>query len=275
MNFFIKFLDVLDNARLDESPHSFGTFHFICLAICIAFTVFVCIRMKDCDERAVRIVLFCIWALVVVLETIKQFLFAYDGFENGAAVWDYAWYAFPFQFCSAIFYSLPFVVFLKEGKVRDAFIFFSAFYLFFGGVCVFAYPETCYVDLVFINLQTMVHHGLQIVVGALLMVRYREKLNIGNWAKSLIVFAAFLAVAMALNLTVPGFIDGDTFNMFFISPYFPCTLPVMEMFYSNLPNSLVPYPVFLCIYIFGFALVGFIIYNVARGIYKASQKKKA
>lgn len=40
------------------------------------------------------------------------------------------------------------------------------------------------------------------------------------------------------------------FNIFWISPYFPTKLPILSSF-----RPLVPYPLFLMIYIFGFILI--------------------
>jgi hypothetical protein len=61
---------------------------------------------------------------------------------------------------------------------------------------------------------------------------------------------------MLLNAIVPTFTN-DTFNMFFISWKYPCTLPVLSDIYPK-----VPYIIFLLIYIVGFAIAGFIIYNI-------------
>jgi hypothetical protein len=43
--------------------------------------------------------------------------------------------------------------------------------------------------------------------------------------------------------------------MFFISPYFECTLPLLDTVYAA-----VPYPVFLAIYVFGFMIIAAIIF---------------
>ena len=66
---------------------------------------------------------------------------------------------------------------------------------------------------------------------------------------------------MALILDVSfyrlGFIGDETFNMFYISPYFDCTLPILSEIYKQ-----VPYIAFLGIYIVGFVLAAFIIYMI-------------
>jgi hypothetical protein len=58
--------------------------------------------------------------------------------------------------------------------------------------------------------------------------------------------------------------------MFYISPYFPCTLPVFSSIYSA-----VPYPVFLLLYIAAFLIGGGIVYGAAKGIEKLVLSRKA
>jgi hypothetical protein len=53
----------------------------------------------------------------------------------------------------------------------------------------------------------------------------------------------------------------ETFNMFFISPYYDTTLPVLSMF-NGLPH------IFLSlIYLTAFTLISFIMYWLHRGVY--------
>ena len=51
--------------------------------------------------------------------------------------------------------------------------------------------------------------------------------------------------------------------MFFISPHFDCTLPVLSIIYPK-----VPYIGFLIIYILGFSIVAGIVNLIYFGIYK-------
>jgi len=70
---------------------------------------------------------------------------------------------------------------------------------------------------------------------------------------------------MALNIGVYHLFQhlgmDDTFNMYFISPYFDCTLPILSIIYP-----LVPYPLFLVMYILGFSLIAALMYYVQRAI---------
>ena len=55
-----------------------------------------------------------------------------------------------------------------------------------------------------------------------------------------------------------GILNGETFNMFYISPYFISTLPVFDIIQQN-----VPYITYLLIYILAIATGGLIILGIS------------
>jgi hypothetical protein len=128
------------------------------------------------------------------------------------------------------------------------------------------YPGDVFIRMIGINHQTMFHHGSQVVMGIFLFVYYKDRLPFRRLAGSVAVFAGFAATAMLLNevmyayFTRIAMID-ETFNMFFISPHFPCTLPVLSGIYGK-----IPYPAFLLLYLVGFALIAAIILGAEIGV---------
>ena len=90
------------------------------------------------------------------------------------------------------------------------------------------------------------------------------------------MYAVAIALAMIMNIvmykTVLCNIPDDVFNMFYISPYYGCTLPLLSSIYP-----VVPYPVFLIIYIIGFtlaaAIVTSIVYFSTLGIKRLYEKR--
>ncbi|MBR3804984.1 MAG: hypothetical protein IKJ14_06535, partial [Clostridia bacterium] len=58
---------------------------------------------------------------------------------------------------------------------------------------------------------------------------------------------------------------GDTFNMFYIGPYFPCTLPLLEIIYPLMPKVL-----FIVLYFICFCIVALVMYYMMFGIDKLS-----
>ena len=259
-----------------ESPESYGIFHLISLAVIICTTVMITLKFKDCSEATERRIAKIFLFTLVALEIYKQVIFAIE-FDDGKLVFDYAWYAFPFQFCSSPMYVLPFIAFMKNGKVRDAAISFMATFSLFAGIAVAIYPNDVFMQLLGIDIQTMVHHGSQIVLGVFFAAR---RLNSHfpvptkrHFIGALSVFSVLSAVAMILNISVYNVFAAngidDTFNMFFISPYFDCTLPVLSIFYGILP-----YPAFLLTYLIGFAIVALIMIGLVAGAAKIFGKRK-
>ena len=254
------------------TPTNYGWFHLMFIGIIILTTFLLCYFFKDASIKTFNKISLISWIIIVILELYKQFVFSYTIGEN-TITWDYQWYAFPFQFCSSPIYVLPFIIFIKNNKIKDIFIAFMASFSLFAGLAVFAYPNDVFIDTIGINIQTMIHHGLQIVLGIFFAVYYRNSLNIKWWIKSVFVFAGLVIVALGLNLIVHNILQAnnidETFNMFYISPYFDCTLPVLSIFYD-----LLPYIVFLIIYIVGFAIAAFIIFIITTTIINFVRKKK-
>ena len=87
----------------------------------------------------------------------------------------------------------------------------------------------------------------------------------------MVTFIAFCAIANIMNIAVynSGILNGETFNMFYISPYFESSLPVFDVIYNA-----VPYPVFLAIYVVALSLGGFIILGLAYMIDNLITKRK-
>ncbi len=272
MNAFEGFVAWLQGGTV--TPAIFGWYHILCVLSVAALTLFLCLRYRDADERAVRRILLLAWIVMLIAESYKQLVFSMD-IEGGLAVWDYTWYAFPYQFCSTPIYVLPFAIFLKKGRVRDAALAFMMSFSLFGGLVVMVYPGDVYMQMIGINLQTMIHHGLQVTLGIYLLSRYRRHLGLKHLLSGACVFAVTAAVALALDIGVyhalaARFEEVPTFNMFFISPYFDCTLPIL-----SLVHGIVPYPVFLMIYLVGFCLAALLVYMTGCGITRLSGGRNA
>ncbi len=263
MNSFERILYLLQADM--ETPVSYGVWHICFLLLTVAASAFAVWRFRDASEKAMRRVLLAIWMVLVALEVYKQLVYSLSVSDQTAS-WSYQWYAFPFQFCSTPLYVLPFAIFPRSERVRSAVMSFLATFSLFGGLAVMAYPGDVFISMIGINIQTMVHHGSQLVLGALMVAWNRRSMGKVFFARGVTVFAILATVAMLLNVGVHVALAaagmGDTtFNMFFISPYHPCTLPVLSAIYP-----LVPYPFFLGLYLFGFSAVAGIVFALEKGI---------
>lgn len=266
MNAFEKTVYFLQGEM--TTPTLYGAFHLLALATVIALAVLASLKLCHAKERAVRRVLLGIWILLLFTELYKQIIFTVDVAGN-VATWSYAWYAFPFQFCSSPLYVLPFAALLPEGRVRNACLCFLSTFSLFGGLAVMIYPGDVFMRYIGINLQTMIHHGSQVIVGIFLAVRQLDRFTKKEHFGGVGVFSVLALVAMLLNISVYHILRANgmdnTFNMFFISPYFDCTLPVLSGI-----APLVPYPVFLALYLIGFSLIAALMFFAVRGIRAAA-----
>ena len=71
----------------------------------------------------------------------------------------------------------------------------------------------------------------------------------------------FVIIALGLNISIynSGILNGETFNMFYISPYFISSLPVFDLIQEN-----VPYVLFLIIYVVLLMLGAAIILGISK-----------
>ena len=271
MNFFEKLI----NATIIELLEPTALFSFFHISFFVAFilaSVSIAIWLHlSSNDKAVRIVVGVCWGIMLLFEIYKQinFAFSYNA-ETNAAIWDYDWHAFPFQLCSSPLYIIPLAVFLKDGKVRDALLAYLCTFSLFGGLVVMIYPATVFTEDVMTNIQTMVHHGLQMLVGIVLAVSYRKKFTWKFFASGIIVFTAMLVIAMFLNWFVPRVIGiEDKFTMFSLSWIYGCELPLLDIIFEK-----APYVVFLLCYIVGFCVIATIIFSVIKLILFLSKKHK-
>ena len=137
------------------------------------------------------------------------------------------------------------------------------------------YPNDVFTIVGGVNVQTMIHHGTQIAVGLLLTARYRKRWSFSFYAKGVATFAVMSGLALILNEVMYAHFTGKgipnvVFNMFYISRHHGCSLPLLSMIYPS-----VPYPVFLLIYLMGFALVAALIFAAERGVIALCAKRAA
>ena len=270
MSVLVSILTFLDGRM--ETPTNYGIWHICFLLLTIGATVLMTVLFRNASDRTMRRVLTVMWVIFLALEVYKHIVFSFS-VEDGRIVFDYPWYIFPFQFCSTPFYALPFLIFLKDGPVRNFFAMFTTGFVLFAGLAVMLYPNDVFTTRTGVNIQTMVHHGMQVVMGVMLVAYNRRRMTLRNLGGGIAVFALFAATAMTLNELAYIFFTAngldDTFNMFFISRHVPCTLPILSTVYE-----LVPYPVFLLIYLLGFALVSALLFGIEKGILALVMRKK-
>ena len=104
-------------------PTQYGWFHLLWIAITVSATIFICVRYRNSDDKVFRRIALIGWIIMLIIESYKQIAYTFS-WDGTSITLDYQWWAFPFQLCSMPIYVLPFVIFMKEGKVKDACISF-------------------------------------------------------------------------------------------------------------------------------------------------------
>ncbi len=256
MNIFERIICALQTTH--EKPTNYGAFHLISVACCVLITVLLCVFARKVKEKNFRLIVGVCSGVMILFEIYKQLIVSFD---SETITWSYKWEDFPFQLCSTPLYLLPLVALMKDGKVRDGVMTFISSFAFFGGVCVFVFPNDVFdTSFLGIQIQTMVHHGLQIITGIYIAVYNRKIFKKRNFITATIIFAIMLVLALLLNIIMHAVMPERYFNMFYVSPYHNCILPILEMIYVK-----VPYAVFLMIYVIGFVALAILMLLIIYG----------
>lgn len=268
MDFWISLLGILDSKM--EKPQPYGLFHLLAFGLFILAAVLLCVTHKKGDDRRVHLVVRITAVVTLILEIYKQINFGFQ-VVGDTVVFDYAWYAFPFQFCSTPLYAGLLAAVTRKGKFHQAMCAYLATYAVFAGICVMCYPVTVFMSTIGINIQTMFCHGSMITVGVYLLYSGYVKLEHKTILKALPVFLTAVTIAILLNelANASGLLETDEFNMFFISPYCEPSLPVYSLI-----QPLLPYPVCLIIYVTAFTLAAYLILLAAMGISRLWRSRK-
>lgn len=257
----LKFLQTTMNV-----PKSWGYYHLIWIILTAVSIIGLYKRKHLHSERQLKMVIGTYGIIALVLEIIKQLIwtFTYNA-ETGMIVFDYQWYAAPFQLCTTPIYVCVLCLFLSDTKLRKAFLSYLAFFTILGGIATILMPDSCFTSMIEVNIHTMWLHCGSFVVSMYLLISGEVELTKENYKNAFVVFLAFVSIATVLNIIVyhSGVLRGETFNMFYISPYFISSLPVFNVIQQN-----VPYLLFLLIYIFALSLGAGIVYVISRVVNK-------
>ena len=248
-----------------EEPEVISWFHFIALIPIIALAILIPLFFRNAEEKTYKRILFIFWVVLIVLEIFKQLI---QSFHYGdPSYWEYSVRDFPFSICSMIYYFVPIVLFVnreRHPKIVDAATGYLCLISLAAGIVVCTYTKMVTSTLIFINIQTFIHHGSQVVLGVFVYVWNRKNVTIKTVYRSLIAFAITAVIAILINVAFyPRFI-----NMFFINPTRITNLPV-----GNIIQEKAGYPVYLLAFLSVIALMTFLTYFVETSIYKAAIKR--
>lgn len=244
MSVFYSILSALDGTM--ETPKPYGWFHLMCFGIVIVACTLIIIFRKKFTKKSVNIIMLVTSIIFILFEIYKQLIM---NFDDGKISSDWSWYIFPFQFCSTPMYVMLLASILRKGKVYNCLTAYLGTFGLFAGLAVMFLPTTVFISTIGINIQTMVIHGGMVIIGILLLSTNTIEFRWKSLLKALYVFLILCSVALAMNIVWHYIGTDDTFNMFFISPWYDCELPILQSIQDG-----APYIVFLLCYIIGFTL---------------------
>ncbi|MDD3171486.1 MAG: YwaF family protein, partial [Bacilli bacterium] len=250
-----------------KEPVSYGWFHLLFCGLVVLMIIFLCSKFPNPTEKTVNKILKVFCFVLIGFELYKQFVFSYS-INDGIVVWNYQWYSFPFQFCSTPMYAGLIALLAKSKSWKEKALAFLSTYAVFAGIAVMIYPNDVFIEEIGINIQTMVHHGAMIVLGVYLLYSRVVPIKIKTLAKASVLFIIFLSIALFLNIVIYKADINEVFNMFYISPYYKCTLPVLSAIYAELP-----YFWFLLTYTLGFTFVALLILALSYYIKKMRDER--
>jgi len=259
MNLFEKIICFLQTEM--KEPVAFGWFHCLWLIICFVTICVLYKRKRYYCERQLKFVLGSYGIVALTLEILKQITWSFNyDFLSNISMWDYEWYAFPFQLCTTPIFVSLICLFLKKGNIRDSLLSYMSYITILGSISTMILPDSCFVSDILVNIHTMWLHLGSFVVSVYLLMNKEITVDLKAIKRAILVFLIFIALALVFNVIVynSGVLNGETFNMFYISPYFISSLPVFDIIQQK-----VPYIIFLLIYICAIILGAFVIYGMA------------
>lgn len=252
-----------------ETPSLLSFFHIVVIATILLTTVLISVFFKNCKEKTYKRILLIGWVICIVLEIFKQII---KSFHNGnPSYFEYNFYDFPFHLCSMIFYMLPMLIFLNKDKHKNLIEALNGFISFFGlfaGIVVVFVPTFVFSRLIFTNVQSMVHHGTQVVLGVFIFVWNRKEITTKTYLKSLIVLIITMVLAIGVNLLLYP-LSKDGIDMFYINPRQYNNLPI----FSTIQREC-GYFVYLITYIISISAFGFLTFLTEKGINRLIEKKQ-
>ena len=270
MNFFEKILYALQ-AQMN-TPKPWGWFHIMWIVLVFISLVILFNLRKKYSNKQLKIVLGIYGIIALILELTKQVIWSFNYNEiTNIVTWDYQWYAAPFQLCTTPIFASIICLFLKENsKIRKALLSYIAYVTILGSFMTMIIPDSCFTSDILINIHTMWLHLGSFVVSIYLLMSGAVKIDKQSLKSAFYVFLVFVIIAEILNIGIynSGILNGETFNMFYISPYFISSLPIFDVIQQN-----VPFLLYLFIYVIAIGMGAKIVYLTSLLIDKAINKR--
>ena len=243
-------------------PHPYGTLHFIAIGfmvICAAVGIYLGIKYKGNKyDRSRDKALSTLGFVIIGLEAFK-IIFRIATHENVDLT------LISFQICSIPMYLLPWIAYMKEGKLKKAFLGYVSFQAFVSAFFYFVKPNAIFTTkYVIISLHSIVWHSLLVAMSLFVMVSYGllskkgcEYLILGN-----LLWIGTAFIAMILDVILRKAVPGSAVDLFYIAPGSTFKYPLLSLIFPK-PE---PYALYFVSFLIYYTLGCIIIYAVGCGI---------
>ena len=239
-----------------EVPGLFSLFHIIWILIILLVTIIISYRFKNCSYKTYKIIMAICFFICLVMEIFKQLVLSYN--YGSPSYFHYDFYNLPFHLCSTIYYIVPILLLINKDKhkaLNESLTGFMCFFVLFGGLIVVLYNSIVMSERMYTNIQTMVHHGIQVILGVFMFVWNRKEISIKTFYKSLIILGIFTILAIVVNISL--FKKSGGIDMFYVNPYEVSVIPVINTIHEK--AGFIPY---LIVYLFFVVFLGFLTYLI-------------
>ena len=236
----------------------FGTFHICALLLCVVFNYFIFRYFRNKDETyQLKAIPYC-GAFMMVMEVVKQIFCYHYVFDRKINLW-----FFPWQLCSTLMYCSFFITFVKR-KMQNTILIYLSTYCLFGAIMALLVPPDMLRIQIYLTCYSFLYHYLMISV-AIISIFILSKREEVKFSDATIMFLVFALIAQIINITAHQIFHDISVepNMFYISPYYPTTQPILNIIASR-------YGIFteIIIYLFLIILLSYLIYRlIAKKIY--------
>ena len=232
-----KFTDAAGEPYFGFRPY--GAFHIAWFTAAVVAAVLLCMLCRNASERTVRISLVAVGGTLVLLECYKQLVMS-----RATGEWSYMWVAFPWQFCTTPMFVMIAAGLMRPCRLRDGLLCYLSSFSLVAGLAVMIFAgEVFDTALIGVCVQTMVHHGSMIAVGAWMAAWMRGKKSVRSVIWSIIVFLLFEGVAIVLNIVINTAVGAGTVDLYYIAEGGVTDIPVIGD-----ARQAMPYPLYLLCY---------------------------
>ena len=251
---------------------AFEGVHLFFVALILLCTILLVKLFRNCSFRTFRLILFFLWLIIFAFEILRQFYYCvrYDAATETFS-YHFQMHTLPLQLCAMQHYLLPAILLLPRGKACDTALLFMATYSLIGGLTVILVPETISTTNAFINVQGLIHHGIQCIAGIYIIAHEHAYIGKKIFVRNFLLFLFMIGMVLILNEHAHDLSEkyGITaWNLFMLSPYGTGGLEIVKKLRESMTHA-----EFVIGYVLLLTLVSYLIYAILAFIFKKTDKR--